>query len=782
MGLTATGHLEHLHYGAKIRVENEKQAQFMVGRTAFISGNAITYDHAHENFTLEECPLEFGSLGKGDVREPLVEIVCADGSRSADFIYDSCEIVEGEAEARTLPTAYGNATTLILKLADKASKLKLLLYYTTFEECDVIARRSVLVNEGEEPVKIERLLSLSMDIPGRGYVISSFTGAWAREMHRDTIPLKAGKFVMESRCGVSSNRTNPFFIVSKPGTNESAGECLGFNLIYSGDHYEMCEVGTYNSTRIATGINPTGFEWTLGAGEEFESPQAVFTFSNSGYNLMSQRMHGFVKKHIVRGSWRDKQRPVLINNWEATYFDLSEKKLMALARRAAKLGIELFVMDDGWFGKRNDEKSSLGDWYVNKEKLPNGLSGLSDKINALGLDFGIWVEPEMISVDSDLYRAHPDWAMDVPGRDHSEGRNQRFLDLANDEVCDYIVEKMSGVFSSANITYVKWDMNRIFTDAYSKSLDPSRQGEVRHRYVLGLYRIMGELVRAFPDILFEGCASGGNRFDLGILSYFPQIWASDNTDALCRAQIQHGYSYGYPQSVVSAHISNCPNHQTLRSTPIETRFGVAAFGLLGYELNLCEISSDDAVKIKKQIELYKQFRQTFQFGKFYRSDSANIAAEYSIDRFGLSESQNIMQLTVVSEDAKEAVSGIIQDRSVANKKDLWIQIPGLDDDTLYNLANVKFESNIMDFGDLVNQATPFHVRQNSLIHRAISRFVKLPSETEEYTAYGSSLKNAGMKTAQGFSGTGFSEEVRHFPDYSGRLYLVRADEETDSNN
>ena len=349
-------------------------------------------------------------------------------------------------------------------------------------------------------------------------------------------------------------------------------------------------------------------------------------------------MHTFVRECIVRGEWKKKLRPVLLNSWEASYFDIDEEKLLKLAKAGKDVGIELFVMDDGWFGKRNSDNCSLGDWKVNKDKLPNGLKGICDKINALGLDFGIWVEPEMVNVDSELYRNHPEWVMEIPGKPHSEGRNQRVLDLANPKVVDYLIETMSDVLSSANISYVKWDMNRIFSDYYSKFLPKERQGEVSHRYVLGLYKMMSELPQRFPHILFEGCAAGGNRFDLGILSYFPQIWASDNTDALYRVNAQTGYSYGYPMSTVTAHVSSCPNHQTLRSTPLKTRFNVAAFGVCGYECNLCELSDDELKEIKEQIAIYKEWRDVLQFGDFYRG-----------------KDDNIHEWTCVSSDKKKAV-------------------------------------------------------------------------------------------------------------------------------
>ena len=481
------------------------------------------------------------------------------------------------------------------------------------------------------------------------------------------------------------------------------------------------------------------------------------TYSKDGCNGMSHNMHAFVREHIVRGEWKHKDRPVLLNSWEAAYFDINEKKLCGLAKAGRAAGVELFVMDDGWFGERNDDRHSLGDWEVNRHKLPNGLKGICDKINALGMDFGIWVEPEMVNTDSRLYRDHPDWAVDIPGQAHSEGRNQRMLDLCNPKVQDYIIESMTRVFSSANIAYVKWDMNRIFSDYYSKYLHAQGrpQGETAHRYVVALGKIMRTLVERFPHILFEGCAAGGNRFDLGILCYFPQIWASDNTDAVCRTAIQEGLSYGYPMSVVSAHVSACPNHQTLRVTPLATRFNVAAFGVCGYECNLAEMKKEDVSEIKEQISIYKKWRHTMQFGTFYRQRTGNIH-----------------QWTVVSPDKSRAVGLVMQELVQPNTQSESYNAEGLLEDALYHVYNRNLRYNVKEFGDLINTAAPVHIRQGSILHNVVAKFVTMPGELEDYELYGDALMNAGIRLKQAFSATGFSDEVRHFPDFASRLYFI----------
>ena len=576
----------------------------------------------------------------------------------------------------------------------------------------------------------------------------------------------------ESYTGTSSSRTNPFVMLAETGTNEDSGACYGINLIYSGNHYEAMEVSGYGETRFVAGINPQSFSWQLEPGATFEAPEAVMVYSPLGYNGMSQCMHRFVREHIVRGTWKKKTRPVLLNSWEASYFDINERKLLALAKAGKEAGIELFVMDDGWFGERNDDKHSLGDWDVNPKKLPGGLSGICEKVKALGLSFGIWVEPEMVNVDSRLYERHPDWTIEIPGHAHSEGRNQRILDLTQTSVQDFIIAKMSEVFSSADISYVKWDMNRTFTDYYSRALPAGRQGEVAHRYVMGLYRCMKELTERFPEILFEGCSAGGNRFDLGILSYFPQIWASDDTDALCRAEIQNGYSYGYPMSVVSAHVSSCPNHQTLRVTPLETRFHVAAFGLCGYECNLGDMKEEERAAVKAQIALYKEWRDVLQWGSFYRGRSFYDGKGDASCLMQLPGNQ--MEWTCVSAEQTRAVGMLMQKLAVPNTQFHYYKPKGLAPEYRYHFYNRALKYNVKEFGDLVNTIAPVHIRQDSLVHNVVAKFVKLDGETEDYYAFGDALMYGGVRLKQAFGGTGYNGEVRHFPDFASRMYFMES--------
>ncbi|MCR4691053.1 MAG: alpha-galactosidase [Lachnospiraceae bacterium] len=791
---TETGHLEHLYYGKKIRIKGDGEktgAESLYEKHAFAPGNTNLYDQEHPQFSPEDMNLEISSYGKGDIREPFVEIVHGDGGFTCDFLFKEAEILPERKTMKTMPESQdtkeheeagektgGKARQLLVTLEDKQYGLILELYYTVYAWCDVITRRSVLRNESGEAVSVRRLMSSQLDFDRSGYMMTTFTGAWTREMNRNDIPLRAGKYVNASFTGSSSSRANPFVMLYEYGTTEDTGCAYGLNLVYSGNHYEAAEVSPHGKTRIVWGMNPTAFAWELSPKEELESPEAVMTFSAKGFNGMSNHMHDFVSEHIVRGKWQKKERPILLNSWEASYFDINEHKLLKLAKMAKQVGIELFVMDDGWFAGRNDDTSSLGDWEADKNKLPGGVKGIADKINALGLDFGIWVEPEMVNVKSKLYETHPDWALQIPGKPHSEGRNQRVLDLTRKEVQDYVIESIKKVLGSANISYVKWDMNRIMSDVFSEALPAARQGEVFHRYILGFYRCVSEITGAFPEILFEGCAAGGNRFDLGMLCYFPQIWGSDDTDAICRAAIQTGYSYGYPPLCVSAHVSAVPNHQTLRSTPLLTRFAVAAFGSFGYECNLCDLSKEELSEIEGQIALYKQWRSLFTGGRFYRGRSFSASSMVRTDAgTGLQfsnayDSGNVTEWTMVSRDKKQAVGMLLQKLVTPNTQYQYVKFRGLEEESLYRFTGLPLKHNIKLFGDLVNTVSPVHVKQNSLTHDLLAKFMKMDGETEDYICYGDSLMHAGVKLAQGFSGTGYSDQVRLFQDFSARLYYL----------
>lgn len=754
----ATGHLEHLYYGERY---DGPSAAAMTEKQAFLPGSAVAYAPEYAALNLENLCLEMSTHGKGDLREPLLVVTTADGSRTRDFLYAGHEILPGrDDDSSGLPGSYGTdeeVDTLIITLKDATSGLSLLLRYHVYAHCDVITRSTELVNSCNGSARVSRLLSMQLDLPDGEYAMTTFTGAWAREMGKNTQSVSAAKLVNSTVAGVSSNRCNPFFMIHAKDAGETHGECFAFNLVYSGNHYSVVEQNPYGKVRVLSGINPEGFGWMLQPGERFRTPEAVMAFSASGFSGISVAMHEFVRRHIVRGEWQWRERPILFNSWEASYFDINESLLIRLAKKAKSLGVELFVLDDGWFGARDGEKSSLGDWVENRKKLPGGIAGLAKKVTALGLSFGIWVEPEMVNVDSDLYRAHPDWTVQVPDLPHSEGRHQRILDLANPAVQEYVIHSMHRVFSAGDISYVKWDMNRVFSDWYSPHLAPEEQGGFLHRYVLGLYRVIGMLTSEFPHILFEACASGGNRFDLGMLSFMPQIWASDNTDAVSRLDIQEGYSYGYPPSVMGAHVSGAPNHQTLRRTPADMRYHVASFGLLGYECNLLDFPQERQDAIREETERYKQWRSVFQFGSLYRIPH-----------------HRVRSWMAVSADRKRAVLGIFQILVRPNQPDLRICGRGLEETRRYRFYNIPASVSIKEFGDLINTESPVHIRDGSLVQDLAAKFYKLSGETEEYILTGAQIMKGGVSLKQAFIGMGFTDEVRLFQDFASRTYYLEA--------
>ena len=794
---------EHVYYGKRIGAsDGSVNIDAIREKFGFAPGNATSYSAEHPKLAPEVISSEYSVNGRGDVREPAVTIRHGNGSVTSDFTYVTSEVFEGQGEAISsspLPHSYddsGKYEHLVVILKDKTYGETLELHYFVYPEEDIITRSVRVVNTADNEIAVERLLSNCIELPTTALKVTGFRGSWAHEMNRCDNLLTGGKIVFESRQGSSGSRCNPFVMASAMNTSENYGEVYGFNLVYSGDHYSAFETSDYSKTRFVSGINPEHFSFVLKPGETLLSPEAVMSFSTDGYNGLSRNMHHFVKKHIVRGTWRDKERPILLNSWEAAYFDINESKLMKLAKVGRDCGMELFVMDDGWFGERNDDKHSLGDWTENRKKLPHGIAGLAEKINKLGMKFGIWVEPEMVNVDSELYRNHPEYTMEVPGKPHSEGRNQRVLDLANPVVVDYIYGEMKRVFSAGrNITgtdnlsgshrtgnrdgiieYVKWDMNRIFSEVFSQSLPADRQGEVSHRYMLGLYTLLGRLMKDFPDILFEGCASGGNRFDLGMLCFFPQIWASDNTDAMCRLDIEKGYSYGYPMKTVSSHVSGVPNHQTLRVTPIATRFNVASLGVLGYESNLCDFSKDDINSIKEQVELYKKWRRTLQFGDFYRAEPEALqqgTAMSGITGFYTgSGNENVQSFTVVAQDKSEAIGVLVRKYAIPNSANLRFKASGLDEEGRYHFYNIKKDHNIKEFGDLINTATPIHVKQDGFIHNTLSKFMHLSGEVEDTELSGSELMYVGAGLTPSYAGTGYDDGMRLFSDYASRMYFI----------
>lgn len=605
--LLKSGHLRHLFYGDKNNV-----IDYPKGRNI---GDTISYEKGKELF-LEDELLEVSSVGKGDIKEPFVQLINIDGSLTNDFLYISHSINKSEPTLFGLPTSYGSDDHLVIILKDYNFNINLELHYFVYEKENVITRYSRLINHQNESILINKLMSNQVDFVNNDNVFTCFKGAWANEFNKVSCPITQIRLTNSSSVGSSSSRSNPFVMISSKDTTEDNGDAYGFNLVYSGNHYECVDTTIYNKSRFVQGINSDNFSYRLNSNETFETPEAVMTYSKDGFNGMSKNMHEFIRKHIVRGMYQYKTRPILINTWEAFYFDIKETKLFELANKAKELGIELFVLDDGWFKRRNNDTSSLGDWTCDLEKIPNGLRNISDNI---GMEFGIWVEPEMVNTNSDLYRNHPEWCIEY--KHHSEGRNQRYLDLSNDEVVEYLYDVLSKLFVESNCSYVKWDLNRIMSDIYSKVLD--NQQELIYRYYLGFYKLCRKLNERFTNILFEGCSGGGNRFDLGILCYFPQIWASDNTDADVRRRMLYNYSYGYPQSVIGAHVSACPNHQTGNTYPLSYRYDVARFGCFGYELDLNKLTEVELNEVKDQIIDFKENRDLYQFGQIVRINENN---------------------------------------------------------------------------------------------------------------------------------------------------------------
>ena len=766
------GLLHHLYYGGKIDVTADALLALTQKHPNPLGCSTVLCKEA-STLALDDTCLELSGRGKGDMREAFVELELSNGSRTSDFRFASSCIRTEKISPEGLPFAYfekaEEAESLVITCKDKNSDVELELIYTVFEDCDCIVRSANLRNAGEAEVIVRRLMSLQLDVEWDRAKVTSFHGDWAREMRAEELCFAGGKYVIDSGTGFSSNRQNPFFMVGEPDANEYYGECYGFNLLYSGGHKEVVEMTSHGKVHIVTGMRPEDGYFLLKAGESLSAPEAVVTYSEHGYEGISIAMHRFVREHIVRGEWKKKERPVLLNSWEALYFHINERKIEKLAKDAADIGIELLVMDDGWFKGRNDDTSSLGDWIADTKKLPNGLKGLSRKVKAQGVKFGIWVEPEMVNENSDLYRAHPEWAVRIPGKEHAEGRNQMLLDLSNPDVVDYLIESMSNVFEASAADYVKWDMNRNFTDIFSQTLPRERQGEFLYRYMKGLYRLMDALTKRFPQILFEGCASGGNRFDLGILSYFPQIWASDDSDAIARIQIQNGYSYGYPQSVIGAHVSACPNHQTLRNTPLATRYAVASFGVLGYETNISDASKEELAEMKAQIALYKKWRPTLQFGQWYRLGGSVLERDRAYHR---NFDKDLVKWMVVSEDQDKAVVVTVQGQVSPQYGHHILKTRGLKEDANYHFYNIPVKHDIHRFGELVNMIAPIHIKQDSLLHNTVAKFIKMDGAQEDVIVKGSLLNKAGVHLAQTFAGTGYNQGTDLYQDYDAKMYYI----------
>lgn len=625
----------------------------------------------------DAIPLAVPTAGVGDLRVPALVAVGPDGSGTVALRYAGHAVAPGKPPLEGLPSTYteddAEAETLTVTLADEHTGLEVDLRLTLFADRPVLAR-SLVVRAARDPLTVRTAMSLSLDLPDHDWVFTHLSGAWAREAHVVEQPLAPGRIAYGSQLGASGAQHNPILALRRPTTDEAAGEVFGASLVYSGNFLAEAEVDQYGTTRIRLGIDPETFAWPLDRGEAFTTPEVVVAWTDRGLGALSHAFHDLYRSRLARGTWRDRPRPVLLNNWEGTYYDFDADRLVEIATAARDLGIELFVLDDGWFGRRDRDDRSLGDWVVDRRKLPDGLDGVAARITALGIDFGLWIEPEMVNPDSDLYRAHPDWAIGIPGRPLTESRQQLVLDLGRPEVVDHLTDAISAVLEGAPISYVKWDMNRNITEPFARDLPPERQGTFHHRSILGVYELYRRLTTRFPAILFESCASGGGRFDPGMLAYAPQTWTSDQTDAVERLAIQWGTSLVYPPSAMGAHVSAVPNHQTGRMTPLDTRAAVAFFGVFGYELDPTRLDESERDRVREQIDFYRRHREVLQYGRFHR-----LASPFGAD-------PRVVAWMSVAEDGAVALVGLYGGLNRPNPEGRRIQLRGLDADREYRVA------------------------------------------------------------------------------------------------
>ena len=732
--VAAHGQIELLHFGTPVSMGD---ADALACKQGLGWGSSLCYDEA-DGTCLDVLPLAWSGSGRGDYRETPIEL---EGGPT-DFRYVSHRVGRGIAPMCSgLPQAQDGLETLEIKLAQENGP-ELYLYFTLFD--GVMTRRTLVKNTTVRPIVLTKCMSFSVDLPG-SFDMTTFDGGWIAEAHKHTVPVGPARVVNESVTGFSSNRHNPGFLLSEDA-DENHGTVYGFNLVWSGNHYGSAQRSLQGLTRVMSGVSPDHFRRELAPGQWFETPEAVLAWSDRGFNGLSARMHDFVNGHIIPRYWQYRERPVLFNNWEGCFFDFDQNRIVDLAKRAKVLGCELFVLDDGWFGARNNDFAGLGDYNVNKKKLPDGLEGLAARINKLGMDFGLWFEPEAVNPDSDLYRAHPDWALtdELPAL---LGRHELLLDLTRQEVRDYIVENVTKVLDSANISYVKWDMNRHSVALGSKAYD----------YILGLYEVLGRVFGPRPEILFESCSSGGNRFDLGMLCFSPQAWASDDTDPIERLDIQGGLSYLYPQSTMGAHVSAAPHGQTLRTTPLSTRGNVSFFGCFGYELDLKHLLPVEEREIQNQVAFFKEHRRCFQFGRFTRMTSR--------EHVGWQVSLEDKHIAGVFHRMVHAAPGYER-----------LRMTGLKPGKRYTVASRTQTVRVSQFGDLVKHIAPVNLDPNGALLRAADRHYAMEDSKTAFEASGAALMS-GVMLEPMFSGTGYGKDLRVQGDLSSYLYVAEPTEE-----
>lgn len=674
IGLSPEGYVGHIYYGERMEAED---AYYLL-RTEEPPYTPSVNAREKSSF-LDFFPMEYPSGGVGDYRESCINIRSESGCMGSEFFYQSHTITPGKPRLEGLPASFGTedeTETLEITCTDAVLQVKIILSYSVFEKEDVITRSVKVINEGKQHLKLEKVYSACLDMEDESFDMITLCGSWARERHIQKRKVGYGKQLVSSAKGESGHQEHPFIALATPGTTQERGKVYAMHFVYSGNFIAQAEKTQFDAVRMVMGIHQEEFCWNLRAGESFQAPETVLVYSAEGYGKMTRSLHDFYRSHMIRSPFKNKKRPILINNWEATYFDFDTEKLLDIAREAKKDGIEMLVMDDGWFGKRNSDNCSLGDWTVNEEKIRGGLRHLVEEVNKIGLQFGIWFEPEMISPDSELYRKHPDWAIQIPGRQAAMSREQYVLDLSNPEVVEYAYESVARILRSAPIAYVKWDMNRQLSDLGSAYLAPEAQQELFHRYVLGVYRMQERLLEEFPQLLLENCSGGGARFDPGMLYYSPQIWCSDDTDAVERLEIQEGTALIYPLSTMGAHVSDCPNHSVGRITPFETRGHVALAGTFGYELDITKIPEKDRSMIPEQIALYHKYNDLVREGDYYRIASYSENGKYDC-------------YLVAAKDRSEALVTYVQVRGIPNSRSRKIKLQGLDPASVYALEGTQ---------------------------------------------------------------------------------------------
>lgn len=676
MKVSSYGYLLHLYYGDRIEDEDLSYLIQLRDRGFSPNPNEVGNDRT---FSLDFLPQEFSSDGCSDYRISSIEVKNGDGSYAFSGKYLKHRIYPGKYFLEGLPSLHAEdndtADTLEIWLQDPVTKLTVILGYCVFEEKDIITRTVRVVNHGADTIYLNRVMSTSIDFMDSDYDFIHLDGRHTMERNVTRSPLSCGTQTIGSFRGASSHQHNPFAILCDHNADEDHGRCYGFSFIYSGNFVCKAEKDQYDQTRVIMGIHPKHFSYQLKPGEQFQAPEVVLAYSGCGLTRLSHLYHSIYRKNLCKSPAAELPRPIVINSWEAAYFDFDDEKLLRIAKEAVDMGVELFVLDDGWFGKRNDDCSGLGDWKVNTGKLKKGLKGLSEDIHRLGLKFGLWIEPEMVSEDSDLFRRHPDWCLQIPNRPITRGRYQLVLDLSRRDVCDYIVSSINAILDETPIEYVKWDMNRFITDAWSSIAEKEKQGEIYHRYILGLYDILDRIVLTHPDILFCGCSGGGGRFDPGMLYYHPQIWCSDNTDAVNRLKIQYGTSFVYPISTMESHVSVCPNHQTGRITPIDTRGVTAMDGILGYELDSTRLTKEEKAVCRKQIADYKNYYSIITKGDYYRLTNPFTFPDFTSWQH-------------VSEDGRESLVSLVLTEIESNNPQRFLKVKGLIPDARYQVSGL----------------------------------------------------------------------------------------------